>query len=201
MNEPITRWSRRSGVALMVACGVMLASCETTPSGSSPAQADATSSSGGAHTAAPGAADGHHADLINEVGTELVTADGESVTSSELADNQYVVLYFSAGWCPPCRRYTPSLVEFHENHSDRGVEVVFVSSDRDADSMAEYMDDADMPWLAVPYEQIDDSGLKSKYEVRGIPRVVVLDGSNGIVMDSNDVNRNEIPERLAQMLD
>ena len=42
-------------------------------------------------------------------------------------------LYFSAHWCPPCKAFTPVLVEAHQKlkATGRDFEVVFVSSDKD----------------------------------------------------------------------
>jgi thiol-disulfide isomerase/thioredoxin len=55
--------------------------------------------------------------------------------------------------CPPCRGFTPLLVEAYNElrTAGRAFEVVFVSSDRDAGAMRGYMRDASMPWPAVPF--------------------------------------------------
>ncbi|KAK0074992.1 hypothetical protein PV326_011971, partial [Microctonus aethiopoides] len=41
-------------------------------------------------------------------------------------------VYFSAHWCPPCRAFTPQLVDTYQRIRERGqnFEVIFVSSDR-----------------------------------------------------------------------
>ena len=65
-------------------------------------------------------------------------------------DDENLMLYFSAHWCPPCRGFTPELVkvynELKKTRSD--MELVFVSSDRDEAAFHEYF--AGMPWLALP---------------------------------------------------
>ena len=61
-------------------------------------------------------------------------------------------IYFSAHWCPPCRGFTPQLVEFYKkfNKDKKRFEIVFVSNDKDEESWKEYF--SEMPWLAIPYE-------------------------------------------------
>merc|ERR550537_1817297 len=71
-------------------------------------------------------------------------------------DGKTVALYFSAHWCPPCRRFTPQLVDVYnklkaEHAAPESFEFVFVSSDRDASSFAEYF--AEMPWKALPFDE------------------------------------------------
>jgi len=60
-----------------------------------------------------------------------------------------VGLYFSAHWCPPCRGFTPKLIEFYKKMSGKDFEVVFVSSDKDESQFNEYY--GSMPWLALPF--------------------------------------------------
>ena len=85
-------------------------------------------------------------------GSTLTNAKGENVSVSTL-ERKKVGVYFSAHWCPPCRGFTPMLVDFYGEvvGQEKPFEIVFVSSDRDANSMKEYMTETNMPWLAVPY--------------------------------------------------
>lgn len=126
----------------------------------------------------------------------MLNVAGEEVPSSEaLQGKKHVMLYFSAHWCPPCRKFTPLLAAAYAAHkdylaSDDGVgeiEVVFVSSDSVHSEYEQYR--GSMPWLAVPFTNLSKLGIKDalagKYGVRGIPMMVVLDGSTGEVVTSN----------------
>lgn len=42
-------------------------------------------------------------------GATLVLNDGSKVKAEEHLKGKVVALYFSAGWCPPCRNFTPKL--------------------------------------------------------------------------------------------
>lgn len=48
-------------------------------------------------------------DFTAMFGDALLTADGERPTSEVLAGCEAVGIYFSAHWCPPCRRFTPEV--------------------------------------------------------------------------------------------
>ena len=108
---------------------------------------------------------------------ELLNAAGK-VVSGETLSGKYVGLYFSASWCPPCRTFTPKLVEFHKANKDK-FEVLLVSADNSEKAQANYMKKYMMPWLAVKHQSIAANLLVKKMGVSGIPYLVVLapDGS------------------------
>jgi len=99
-----------------------------------------------------------------------------------------VGLYFSAHWCPPCRRFTPKLIETYKelNSQGKSFEVVFVSGDQGEEAFNEYF--ADMPWLAVPFSDSEGrEGLDSRFKVSGIPHLVILDAKTGEVYTEDGV--------------
>jgi len=126
------------------------------------------------------------------LGSQLAGKDGDVGTSVALADKDYVLLYFSAHWCPPCRGFTPKLAERYNSLKQAGakVEVIFCSSDRDEGAFKEYF--AEMPWLALPYSKRElKEELSSMFGVGGIPTLVICnkDGTQfntegrGVVME------------------
>lgn len=110
-------------------------------------------------------------------GDTLVTKVGEKKTTTELEKAGLILVYFSAHWCPPCRNFTPILVEFYNKLKSRGrnVELVFVSSDRSLPEFNNYY--ASMPWTALPFNSPKKSELSSRYNVSGIPKLIVIDPS------------------------
>lgn len=122
------------------------------------------------------------ASIVELLGPELVTADGRTVETSSL-QGKVIALYFSAGWCGPCVRFTPVLVRMQEAHKE-DFEVVFVSFDRTAEAMEDYMRQSAMPWPAIPYDSPRRSALRKEFEVRGIPRVIIVD-DQGRTLDPN----------------
>eukprot|EP00301_Raphidiophrys_heterophryoidea_P011379 c1748_g1_i1.p1 GENE.c1748_g1_i1~~c1748_g1_i1.p1 ORF type:complete len:290 (+),score=74.02 c1748_g1_i1:38-871(+) len=109
-------------------------------------------------------------------GDSLRTHDGMTVqTAQVLADKDIVGIYFSAHYCPPCRKFTPTLTATY-NHlkaSGKNFEFVLVSSDTDANEFKDYF--GGMPWLALPYEDSERREmLLTKFDLEGIPALVIL---------------------------
>jgi nucleoredoxin len=110
------------------------------------------------------------------LGTSFQNKEGKEVSISEL-DGKVLGLYFSAHWCPPCRGFTPKLIEVYEALKAEGkdFEMIFCSSDRDEASFQEYY--SEMPWLSIPFaDRGRKQALGSHFDVRGIPSLVILDG-------------------------
>ena len=102
-------------------------------------------------------------------------------------DGKIVAIYFSAHWCPPCQRFTPVLADAYGELPRKTFEIVFISSDRDEDSFNKYF--AEMPWLALPFSDASARrSIKDKFNVRGIPHLVVLEGSTGKVLTTDAVS-------------
>jgi len=119
------------------------------------------------------------ATLEELIGTELVDAKGDKVETSSLA-GKVIGLYFSASWCGPCKMFTPELVKFRDRNDEK-FEVVFVSSDRSAEDQQEYMKSYDMEWPAIPYDSPLRQELGAKYEVSGIPSLVIVDDQGNLI--------------------
>jgi len=119
----------------------------------------------------------------------LVGADGKAVPVASLV-GKTLALYFSASWCPPCKRFTPKLVETYEAlqqaHPDGDVEFIFVSLDSDKAFFKEYH--GHMPWPALPYDVAQDWGrrLQTFFGARGVPWLVTIK-PDGTVANANAV--------------
>jgi nucleoredoxin len=112
--------------------------------------------------------------FIEIFGEQLLTKEGLKPTGEVLSGKSAVGIYFSAHWCPPCRGFTPELANMYSTtFKGKGMEIVFVSSDKDEAAFTEYY--GDMPWTALPFDKRDLKGtLSKKYKVKGIPSLVIL---------------------------
>ncbi|KAK1549475.1 hypothetical protein Q3G72_002642 [Acer saccharum] len=110
----------------------------------------------------------------------VIGKDDLKVSVSELV-GKTLLFYFSRLTCPPCREFTPKLVKaYHEikaMHPD--FEVIFVSSDNDEGSFDQYY--AEMPWLALPYDDKRETLIKHTFEINGIPHLTAI-GPDGKII-------------------
>jgi len=77
-----------------------------------------------------------------------------------------------------------------DHRPTHGLEIVFVSSDRDPTSFQNYF--STMPWQAIPFEQVQlvKGRLNMTYGVRGIPSLVILDAVSGqVVVPANETRQ------------
>jgi len=103
-----------------------------------------------------------------------------------LSKIKYLAVYYSAHWCPPCRQFTPELVNFYNevkpNHPE--FDLVFVSDDNSEQEMHQYITEDKMPWLAVRY-QFAKMKPAQQYSGSGIPDLVFIDASSGKVLSDS----------------
>jgi nucleoredoxin len=107
------------------------------------------------------------------IGDFFISRDNE-VPFSEVEKCQVVGLYYTAGWCPPCRIFNPTLLEFYNdvNYPDKRFEVIQITSDHEEIAFNEYF--GGMPWVAIPYNDARIKALKAKFKVTGIPLLLLL---------------------------
>lgn len=114
--------------------------------------------------------------LAKLFGERLLGAAGKELKTVEaLRGASAIGLYFSASWCPPCRQFTPQLIESYTKHlQPKGFQCVLVSSDHDEAAFSEYH--SKMPWLALPYEDRSrKEALSAQFGVRTIPTLALVD--------------------------
>jgi nucleoredoxin len=140
-------------------------------------------------------------------GGKVITKEGVKPTQEVIGDKKLVGLYFSAGWCGPCKRFTPVLADLYsrakaENPSD--FEVLFLSACNDEEQFVDYH--SKMSWPAVPFDVSQgtvekqgvgfvrkakrEAGMKqgqlgTKYDIQSVPRLVLIDGASGAVVSEN----------------
>jgi thiol-disulfide isomerase/thioredoxin len=110
----------------------------------------------------------------------LKNAAGETVGKEALA-GKVLGIYFSAHWCPPCRGFTPKLVETYKKMKAKGLnfEIVFASSDRDEAAFKEYF--GEMPWLALPHGDKRKEQWSNLFGVSGIPNLAIIDADGSTI--------------------
>jgi len=127
-------------------------------------------------------------------GVELTDKNGSAVDVSSLSQFEAVGFYFSAHWCPPCRRFTPMLAKFYEDmkkKSPNKFEIIFISSDRDEKAFNEYYDESH-PWLRPSFKWIGENKGRVNSAVEGgngIPSLCIVDPKTGELICKKGVQK------------
>ncbi len=109
-------------------------------------------------------------------GKSVINAKKKRISTKKLTGKK-IGIYFSAHWCPPCRTFTPHLVQVYNElqEAEKPFEIVFVSSDRTEKDMMSYMKETKMPWLAVRHRSQQAESLAKRFNIRGIPSLIIVD--------------------------
>jgi thiol-disulfide isomerase/thioredoxin len=105
---------------------------------------------------------------------------------AEFEKKKVIGLYFSAHWCVPCRKFTPTLVAFYNKYAAAHpeFEILFVSNDKTAPAMEGYMREVQMPWPALSFDKVSGNAALNKYAGSGIPCLVVVDENGKVISDT-----------------
>ena len=101
----------------------------------------------------------------------------------------YTILYFGAGWCPDCIRFSPALVEAYarQGRGAKHFEVLFLSQDKSAEGMLQFMRSEKMTWPALAFEKIERApDLARFYSGKGIPCLTLINREGKILLQSKD---------------
>lgn len=76
---------------------------------------------------------------------ELNAPDGAPVSLADFA-GKWVVLDFWASWCPDCRAEFPAVKDLYGKYAPKGVEILGISFDHDADAWKKCLEEQAFPW-------------------------------------------------------
>jgi nucleoredoxin len=110
------------------------------------------------------------------------TSMTETATIEDFEGTKYVGLFFSADWCPPCKQMLRPLKNFYTdvNLQERTLEIILISSDREQDEWKRHH--ATMPWMTLPWGDARANALRSKFEIYGVPALIILDSQTGFTI-------------------
>jgi peroxiredoxin len=95
------------------------------------------------------------------------------------------VVDFWATWCPLCNDQIPRLKEINNQYHGRGLEVVGVSIDTDKTELEKFLRENSIPWITLFGKE--PQTIASKYGVRGVPSMFLIDAEGKILLKANNI--------------
>jgi cytochrome c biogenesis protein CcmG, thiol:disulfide interchange protein DsbE len=152
----------------------------------------------------------YHGSKPSSIGTPApdftIQDSGRSITLSQFR-GKIVVLNFWATWCPPCIEEMPSLVQMQKRMQDKGVTVLAVSVDDDANDYHKFLKDHSIDLLTVRDPgQKNEKGVvapvSSRYGTFKFPETYIIDRDGTIrrkFIGPVDWSQTEIVEYLSRL--
>jgi nucleoredoxin len=127
----------------------------------------------------------------------LVDGNLQPFDAATLKGVKFWAFYYSASWCPPCRVFTPKLVDFYKEFKAKhpNFELIFVNHDASSDAMLAYMKTDAMPWPAIRFDEIDQVN-GNRFCGPGIPDLVLVDANGKVLSDSFNGSDYPGPEKV-----
>ena len=150
---------------------------------------------------------GTRPEVLGKVAPDFTIQDsGRSVSLHDFR-GKVVVLNFWATWCPPCIEEMPSLVQMQKKMQDKGITVLAVSVDDDANDYHKFLKDHSIDLLTVREAgQKTDKGVfapvSQQYGTIKVPETYIID-RNGVIrrkfIGPVDWSQTEIVEYLSRL--
>jgi thiol-disulfide isomerase/thioredoxin len=119
------------------------------------------------------------------LGDRLTDEMDSDLSLTRVKDADFVMLYFSASYCPSCHEFSPKLKAAYKTLKKQGkkVEIIWPWLNKDPNDEKEYRDyRKGMPWLCTPFSnKTQTQELRDRFHVKLIPRLVILDKNRKVV--------------------
>lgn len=118
-------------------------------------------------------------------GFQMLSPEGEGIyLYKEIKKNKITIIDFWASWCEPCRTEMPDMVNLYKTYHPKGLGIIGISLDSNADSWKKSIKDLKMTWVQMSdlqgWESVGAQGLG----ITSIPFTIIVD-SNGVILNKN----------------
>lgn len=118
----------------------------------------------------------------------LIKLKGKSLKSFREFEKpaKYYLFYYTASWCGPCHKFTPSLVEFYNKNKtgNHDFDVILITSDDDEKAMEDYAAEMKMPWPQLKLSKTEKFKQEFNHPGSGIPNLVLTDTQGNLIKTS-----------------
>jgi thiol-disulfide isomerase/thioredoxin len=120
------------------------------------------------------------------------TIDNEDFDWESLR-GKYVLVKFTATWCPPCQGQIPGMLEAYEKYHGKGLEIVSIYIwQKEADPVAtvkNYVKEKRMPWIIISEALTERAGQPPQgeaFDIQGVPTMFLVNKEGKVLVDEED---------------
>ncbi|MEX0272741.1 MAG: peroxiredoxin family protein, partial [Flavobacteriaceae bacterium] len=124
--------------------------------------------------------------------------DGKQISLAEVK-GKATLIDFWAAWCRPCRAENPNVVKVYNKYHDKGLNVIGVSLDRNAEAWKKAIADDGLEWNHVSHVAYFEDPIAKLYNIDAIPAAFLLD-ENGVIVAKN-LRGPALEEKVSELLD
>lgn len=124
------------------------------------------------------------------------TPSGEALSLNQVL-GKVTLVDFWAAWCRPCRAENPNIVKVYEQYKGKGLTILGVSLDRNAEDWKKAIADDGLIWNHVSNVRYFDE-IAKLYNVSAIPASFILD-ENGVIVAKN-LRGAALEAKIAELL-
>ncbi|NHN24889.1 redoxin domain-containing protein [Flavobacterium jejuense] len=123
--------------------------------------------------------------------------EGKTISLKESL-GKVTIIDFWASWCKPCRLENPNVVAMYNELHEKGLNIIGISLDKDADKWKQAIADDGLVWNHVSNLKFWQDPIAEQYNVKSIPATFILDGKGNIV--AKDLRGDELKAKIIELL-
>ncbi|MFH1867739.1 MAG: TlpA disulfide reductase family protein [Candidatus Omnitrophota bacterium] len=105
--------------------------------------------------------------------------NGNSVSLSDFSGKKALLLDFTTTWCPHCVTIIPELKDIYNEYKDKDLQVLAIYVNESTANTEKFAQKHQIPYTVLVDE---DGSIGNKYEIRGVPTIIVV-GKDGMIKD------------------
>lgn len=123
--------------------------------------------------------------------------EGKKISLKESL-GKVTIIDFWASWCGPCRAENPNVVALYNEFHAKGLNIIGVSLDKDADKWKEAIAKDKLSWTHISNLKHWSEPIAKQYNVQSIPATFILDASGNIV--AKNLRGAELKAKVVELL-